>query len=174
MNKPLDYELDNNSTDTKRFFRMSHRYMSTFQGYSSSKIYLPAENISVCIWTTFYTPLVRKSLTRGGSNPLKLLSTVKGWRGLVVGTLRVGLGNTSLDKLSEPGSVDLVEVLLHEAAESWTVDFIEVLLVEAVEAAAVDFIHVPLLIAEGISTRKKRQEKIKRNKRPKYNTKNAL
>lgn len=160
---------------------MSHRYMSTFQGYSSSKIYLPAENISVCIWT-FLSFFVRLSthlrygrvLLGGGSNPLKLLSTVKGWRGLVVGTLRVGLGYTPLNKLSEPGSVDLVEVLLHEAAESWTVDFIEVLLVETVEAAAVDFIHVPLLIAEGISTRKKRQEKVKRNKRPKYNNKNAL
>lgn len=76
-----------------------------------------------------------------------------------MGTLRVGLGYTPFDKLSEPGSVDLVEVLLHEAAEPGSVDFIEVLLVEAVEAAAVDFIHVPLLIAEGISTRKKTTRK---------------
>lgn len=71
---------------------MSHtvecRYMSTFQGYSSSKIHLPAENISVCIRTflSFFFRLstqfdTEKSyLGGGGIAHWKFLSTVKGWR----------------------------------------------------------------------------------------------
>lgn len=153
---------------------MSHtvecRYMSTFQGYSSSKIYLPAENISVCIRTflSFFFRLstqfgTEKSYLGGGGiahwNSYLLLKD----GGLVVGMLRIRLRNTPLHELSEPGSVNLVEVLLHEAAKSWTVDFVKVLLVEAVEAAAVDFVHVSLLTAEGISaikTEKQRLEEI--------------
>lgn len=78
----------NNSTDTKRFFGMSHTVdiWVHFKGtllvkFTSWKYIRLHQNFSFILFSTFYTIWYGKVLFgRGWDSPLKFLSTVKGWR----------------------------------------------------------------------------------------------